>query len=567
MLLELTIRNFAIIDDLNIRFSDGLTILSGETGAGKSIILNAVNLLLGSRASSQLIRTGADSAELEAMFEVSEKSPTANLLEEQGYDPTAGLVIRRIISIDNRHRIYINGRMATLQVLQSLTENLASISGQHAHQGLLKEEQHLLFLDRYGDLMPPREEVGRLYQQVQPLIRRIANLEALKRRQAEQIALYAFQKQEILDAEILPGEDESLEAERLRLKHSEALLTAANAAVGILYSEGGSVSERLTDLRNKLEQAAKIDNALALQAEAATEMLFKVEDMARDLEHYASGMDLDNGRLEVVEERLDRLGRLKKKYGGAIEAVLQHLSAIEAAMSEVENLSETMAEAEKDLSFIRTQLGQASTELSAKRHAAALRMAEQVEAELATLKMSRTRFSVDLSPLPPDANTPEALIWEGMTLGETGLDRASFMIAPNVGEALKPLAAIASGGELSRVVLALKAILARGGAVETVVFDEVDAGIGGATAETVGKKMVDLARHHQVLCITHLSQIAKFGNHHFRIEKEVIKDRTHTRITPLTMEGRVHEIARMLGGDVMTQKTLEHAREILGLEK
>ncbi len=563
MLRELSIRNFAIIEDLTIHFGSGLTILSGETGAGKSIIINAVNLLLGSRASAALIRTGAEYAELEAFFEVGRDTPVAAMLADQGYDPDEGLMVRRIISSQDRHRIYINGRLATMQLLGALTVHLASISGQHAHQGLLREEEHLLILDQFGDLLPLREEYARVYQQLAPLIRKEQDLLRKQANQAEQIDLFRFQKQEIEAAGLLPDEDETLEKERLWLKNSAFLIQTVEQCVHDLYSSDGAVVESLGRLGKALEKAAGMDGGLEPHAAALADLTFKVEDLAVTLRDYLKGLDLDPRQLDAVEARLDALNKLKRKYGGSLQAVLDFGERITGQLQEMENLDDSLADVRQALQQTHEQLAQLARQLTEQRLRAGKQLARRVEGELNFLKMADTRFAVDLQPLPAARDSHPCLSLNGHALGEWGCDRATFMIAPNVGETIKPLAGIASGGELSRIVLALKAILAKNQALETVVFDEVDAGIGGATAEAVGQKLADLAGRHQILCITHLPQIAKFGHHHFRIMKSVSKGRTRTTIAPLSPEERVEEVARMLGGENITAATLVHAREML----
>ena len=563
MLQELTIRNFAIIDDLKISFSGNLTVLSGETGAGKSIILNAVNLLLGSRANATLIRTGAEVAELEALFQIAPKSDVANIMEQHGYDASEGLLVRRLISRSDNNRIYINGRLSTMQLLNSITENLASISGQHAHQGLLKEDQHLLILDQFGDLMSLRKEVFQCFHEILPLIEKLHNFISTKEKQAERIELLEFQKKEITEASIALGEDAALEKERTILKNGEALYQSVNGSIEELYSAQGSIVERLVEVKKNLEKAGSIDPQLTLKAEGVAGVTFGLEDLVENLRTYLKTIQIDEKRLEIVEDRIDTLQRLKRKYGRTIEAVLKHLDSISQELSGIENISGTIADTEKELSMLQKKIVQLAETLSGKRKETAKILAKKVVTELDSLEMSSTRFQISLKNTPADEKSYRYLTARGNLLTETGLDRATFLIAPNIGEALKPLASIASGGELSRVVLAMKAILAETDSVETVVFDEVDAGIGGSVAEVVGKKLSSLAEHHQVICITHLPQIAKFGNQHFCISKSVSDGRTITSINPLNEKDRLKEIARMLGGLEITQATIDHAREML----
>ena len=325
MLRELSIRNFAIIDDLNIRFSDGLTVLTGETGAGKSIIINAVNLLLGSRATSAMVRTGAETAELEAMFEIAPESRAALLMTGQGYDPSEGLLIRRIISKNERHRIYINGRLSTIQILDSVTENLASISGQHVHQGLLKEEQHLTILDQFAGFMPLRNELAGLYNETVPLAKKLKELNSVKDRRNEQIEYLSYQKKEIIDAGIKPGEDAALEQERTRLKNKEALFEAVNGSIEELYGTHGSVTERLDTVRKNLGRASRLDDELSSKEEAVASAAYGIEEIADSLRKYLAKIETDSKSLEEIEARIDFLNKLKRKYGGTLQAVFNRL--------------------------------------------------------------------------------------------------------------------------------------------------------------------------------------------------------------------------------------------------
>ncbi|MDL1984562.1 MAG: DNA repair protein RecN [Deltaproteobacteria bacterium] len=563
MLKELSIKNFTIIENLHICFSDGLTILSGETGAGKSIIINAVNLLLGSRASAKLIRTGVETAELEALFKINPESRVFKILDEQGSKASEELLIRRIISRGDRHRIYINGHLATIQMLNQATENLASISGQHAHQGLLKEDLQLMIIDQFGGLTPIRNKIYRLFHKIVPLIQKLRKLNNIRDRQAEHINLLEFQKKEILDASIKPGEDASLEQEKIRLKNGEELYSAVYSSIEDLYSAKGAVVERLVEVKKNLNKATAIDPELTPKAKELSEATFRIEDIAEELRTYLKIITIDDKRLEEVESRLDILTRLKRKYGGTLEAVISHLETIDQDLSGIENISGQINDIETKLLELHRELSGLSLELSTKRSKTAKLLAKKVEKELASLRMSGTKFKISLQTIPANDNSDPHLVVKATTLNETGIDQANFLIAPNVGEDLKPMASVASGGELSRIVLALKAILAEKGSVETLVFDEVDAGIGGSVAEAVGRKLSKLARYHQIICITHLPQIAKFGDNHFRITKNVSHGRTITSINPLNEKDRIKEIARMLGGMEITKTTLEYAREML----
>jgi len=563
MLRELAIKNFAIIDDLKISFSDGLTILSGETGAGKSIIINAANLLLGSRATADLIRTGSKTAELQALFQIKPQSRVAGIMQEHGFDTDEGLLINRIISRNDRHKIYINGRLGTIALLNTITENLASISGQHAHQGLLKEERQLLILDQLGGLMPLRHKVHKCYHQILPLIQNLKELESAGQRQADHLQLLEFQQKDITAASVSLGEDVAFEQERVLLKNAEELYLDVHNSLEELYTSEGAIIERLVEVKKNLDRACQIDPSLSSKAENLATTTFQMEDVAEELRIYLKNIQPDEKRLEEVEARLDTLNRLKRKYGGSLEAVLAKLDAIEHELAAAENISVKIVGIKEKLAHLHAKLVKLADKLSRKRKETAKTLARKVMQELTTLEMSQTNFEVSLQALPAGDNAEPHLTSGENALHETGSDRSIFLIAPNVGEPLKPLSSIISGGELSRVVLALKAILAETEALETIVFDEVDAGIGGAVAAVVGKKLAALARHHQIICITHLPQIAKFGDHHFRISKHVFRGRTTTSIERLSAKDRIKEIARMLGGEKITQATLDHAHEML----
>ncbi len=564
MLQELAIKNFAIIEDLRIRLEPGLTIFSGETGAGKSIIIEAFNLLLGGRASSKMVRTGAENAELEALFHVQADSVAARAMADRGYSAADGLVVRRIIRRDESNRIYINGSLATVAALAELVGPLASISGQHAHQTLLKEERHLSILDHFGGLMPLRDDVAESYRAILPLLEERRELADQKARQSERIELLRFQRDEIRAAAVAPDEDAALERERLVLRNAETLVQTLDRGIQVLYGADAAVLGQVAAVGKEMVRAAAVDPALAPFAARLEEITVLIQDLSADMQRHLDGFHIDAHRLEQVEDRLELLRRLKKKYGGSLPEVLAFLERSDRELDGIESIDERIEANRKAVAEAADRLAGRCRRLSAQRKTAAETLARQVEAALGQLRMENTRFAVALSQPPAGGRTDACLTVDGAVAGEAGIDQATFMIAPNLGEALKPLAAIASGGELSRVVLALKAILAAGDAVETVVFDEVDAGIGGAVAEVVGRALHDLSRRHQLICITHLPQIGRFGDHHFRILKTVAEGRTRTTIEPLDERERVEEIARMLGGEKITPRTLAHARELLG---
>jgi DNA repair protein RecN (Recombination protein N) len=428
---------------------------------------------------------------------------------------------------------------------------------------LLKEEQHLLILDQFGGLMPLREEVSAYFHQMLPFLEKLKELNTIKERQVEQIELLEFQLKEITAANPARGEGKALEQERVRLKNAEELYQVVYNSIESLYSAPGSVIEKLVDVKKNLDKISQIDPQLKSKTAKLSDTTYQIEDLIEGLRSYLNSIQMDEKQIDAVEERLDTLNKLKRKYGGSIEAVFDKLKSIEQDLANVENIADSIRDTETQISELHSKLKDRALILSRKRKKTADRFAKKVIDQLATLMMSKTEFKASLQVMAADGKTNQYLTANNHIITETGIDRATFLIAPNIGEALKPLASIASGGELSRVVLALKALLVKTDSVETVVFDEVDAGIGGGVAEVVGKKLADLAAHHQVICITHLPQIAKFGDQHYSISKHVTKGRTRTSISLLSDKDRYKEIARMLGGEKITQATLEHAREML----
>lgn len=563
MLAELSIKNFAIIDDLSVRFSDGLTAITGETGAGKSILINAVNLLLGARATPKMVRTGAKEAELEALFYVDSDSSAARFIAEQGDVPEDGLMVRRVISANNRHRVYINGRLSTMTALGEITASLASISGQHAHQGLLKEDMHLLVLDQFAGLVPLREKAEDLFNQTSEAVARLKKLEASQEQDAKERDLLYFQKDEIEKAAIQPSEDEDLEAEKKRLRNAEMLQQTLSGAVEVLYGGEGAVVDQLGMILKGMHQAADADPTLESFTAILEDKMFGLEDLASELRVHLDTIQMDDQRLEEVEDRLDFLSRLKRKYGGSLEAVEAFYRDIGKKLDKLQSASGDVQEARNLVNDLGGQLAKTVKDLSAKRAKASAGFAKAVSKELQSLGMGKTLFEVDLSFYPAPRNGDGPLCVDGHGVEASGMDRAEFMIAPNVGEELRPLKDIASGGELSRVVLALKVILAKTDAVKTVIFDEVDAGIGGAVADAVGEKLMALSSSHQVICITHLPQIARFAGRHLNIAKRVSGGRTQSMLTPLDGPARVDEIARMLAGGNITETSRQHALELL----
>jgi DNA repair protein RecN (Recombination protein N) len=562
MLIQLTISNFAIIGHLEIHFKPGLNILSGETGAGKSIIINAVNLILGGRASAELIRSGAEEARVEALFHVPLPSPLTPVLEEMDIPFHGELLIKRHLSREGRNRIVINGSLATLQMLGRLGQMMISISGQHEHQLLLKPENHLALLDDFAGLADERESLRNAFHEHQALREKRDALKKEIREKEERQDLARFQREEIENAALQPGEDEALEAEKRRLLYAEKLTEEIGEAYGSLYERDDSVLSGLSQSLKRLERGADLEERLRTIVKTLASAKAEIEESAMDLRDLQKGIVVDPRRLEEAEERLQLIHKLKRKYGPSIEEILRLKDKLAESLGSLDQRKEDLGRVERQIEEAEKTLLSKATHLSRKRRQAAGRFEDSLKEEFARLSLAGTRFEVPFQDPPESLKAGREDLMK--RLKAEGLDRVEFMLSPNVGEDLKPLSKIASGGELSRIMLAMKTILARSSSVETIVFDEVDSGIGGATAEVVGDKLRSLAEYHQILCITHLPQIASKGLTHFMVEKEVRDGRTATVISELGHEERVREIARLLGGKKVTPKAVAHARELLG---
>ena len=562
MLKELNIKNFAIIDQLRVEFTAGLCVFTGETGAGKSIVVDALNLALGERASADLIRTGCQEAVVEAAFELNGRgtADVTALLSGQGIetDPGEDLIVRRVLAASGKNKVYINGSLANLATLSALGACLADIHGQHEHQSLLSLERQMEMLDSFGNLAALRTDLSETYFRLQDVRTKLAELEAGERDRAQREDMLRFQKSEIEAAMLKPGEDAELASEQKLLANSEKLAELSRAADEALYSADNSVLSGLKKAVTGLREIAAIDSRLAPALELCEAGRAQIEEVAREMSAYADRVEFDPDRLEQIGDRLDLIQKLKKKYGATIEEIIEFGATASAGLDHMERSAEEIERLTKEAQSIKSGLTARAQELTKKRGAAARELEKKVEAELSHLGMKKTTFIVKIVQEPGDDTL------DGHKLGPRGADRVEFLISPNPGEDPKSLAKIASGGELSRIMLALKTILVEGDSIPTLVFDEVDAGIGGAVAEEVGKRLKRVAAGRQVFCITHLPQIASMATSHYGVSKSVKKDRTSTEVRLLEEKERVDEIARMLGGKTITEATIRHAEEMIG---
>jgi DNA repair protein RecN (Recombination protein N) len=566
MLTELRIRHLALLEEVDLCLEPGFNVLTGETGAGKSMLVQAVQVLLGARAGEELIRSGADAAVVEARFWVSPERAEAlgdyAPGEPPGWARDEEVVLRRVVARGGRSRGYLNDQGVTLKTLAAVGRHLLSLSGQHEYQTFLAPENHLAILDAFGGL---KEEAARFRHDYLEWRRLREERQALAARQQALAAwreLAEFQLQELEQAQLRPGEEEELLAARERLRHGTQLWEAAQTAYGRLYADSGAVLGKLAEVRKALAVIAALEPAWQGRLAELEELSLRLEDLALAARDYRHQVRLDPERLQDIEERLSVLNRLKRKYGGSLAAALELRERLRRELAAGENLEAAKAVLEEKLAESARRLGEAAMALSAGRRAAAPRLAAAVEAELHQVAMPRARFVVQWAPSPASAG--ELATPRGEAITEDGADRLEFYLAPNPGEPPKPLARIASGGELSRLVLVLKNLLALEGGADTLIFDEVDAGVGGGgVASTIGRKLRQLGDRGQVICITHLPQIACWASSHFVVEKQVQGERTLTRVRKLGQEERLREVARLLAGTALTPAALAQAGELL----
>jgi len=562
MLSFLGIKDFALIESLELEPGGGLVVLSGETGAGKSIILSALGLILGQRAAADLIRTGADSALVQAQFHLDPGGEARRILQAEELDDAEApgeLVVQRMVSRGGRNRVRINGSLVTLSLLGRLGPHLVNLCGQHAHQALLRPEEHLLLLDAFAGLEAKRREVRQAVGRALSLRRELEELrrelERLERRREE----LAFTVQELEEAELDPEEEQQLKAERRRYLNQEKIARLGDGALTALYTaEEGAALDILGRVRSFLGELAGLDPKLEGLLEQVEGAYYQLRDAADELQGYLGDLGFDPGRLDWIESRLASLQRLVRKYGGDVAAALETLEQSRRELASLDQGGENLAALERDFTAALDEALELARELGQERRRAAARLARAVEGELADLGMGSCRFRVEFTP-PASAplETPEG------PLSPRGLEQAEFLIAPNPGEGFRPLARIASGGELSRILLALQVLVAGRRGSATQVYDEVDAGIGGATGAAVGRKLAQLSRRGQVICITHLPQIAAWADRHFVVRKRTSGGRTATEVQELDETGRMEELARMLAGLETGGSAGEHARRML----
>ncbi len=579
MIETLSIRNIALIDELDLELAPGLNIFTGETGAGKSVILRSIGLVLGERASADIVRENADFAEVEAVVSPDAEHPiwqtdtdeTAAPIRDAPFaellDPSDALILSRKITANGRSRCYVNGRLVNLKHLQALGNLLVDIHGQHEHQSLFRTQTHLKLLDDFGDNSEARRHIGKVYTQFRALQRDAAALAETLRVSERERERLEFEIEELNTANLVEGEDETLADEVKLLKNAEVIRESANRVHRHLESGGadagrfGSPLERVRDATKELTKLSEIDGSLSELGARLESALYELEDIALQARHYAEAVDSNALRLEEATDRLALIRKLKRRYGATISEILTYQAEATDQLETLHFGTERQESLQAEIRKTVQEATQLCNALSINRQRVAKQLSERIEKELRTLGMNNAAFHTSVRHIP-DEQGPFEIDGKRYAFRSDGMDDVEFLIAPNLGSEARPIVRIASGGEISRIMLALKTVLVQVDEIPTLLFDEIDSGIGGKVADVVGKKLKELAAFSQIICITHLPQIARFADKHFRVEKQVVDDRTLITANPLTPEEQVSEITRMYGGEE-TEIGLAHARELL----
>ncbi|MCH7949742.1 MAG: DNA repair protein RecN [Candidatus Dadabacteria bacterium] len=549
MILGLTLKNFTIIEDLSVGLSSGLNIITGETGAGKSVIVDAINIILGDKASPDNIKSGKEEAHIEALFDISSDEVIQERLKSSGFDISSGeLLIKRVIYRNARSRVFINGSLSTLTLLSTITQGLVDIFNQHEHQSLLKEENHLKILDNFGETA---NEVSTLREQYQNYLEAKKELDDLIQSQKDRFEkedYLKYQLSEIDGAELQLGEDEKLEAEKLKLINTERLNSTTQGAYDILYESESSILGSLQRLSDDLLNSGKIDATLGEIGQSIEKGRLQIQDAAFSLRDYNSELTHDSGRLDIVEDRIHLIGDLKRKYGESVSQIILKRDEIEKELNNIEHFDERVKSLSSESQMLMDELLNLAGKISKKRKQSSKKLTSVLEKGLNEVGIKGGQFHIEFTDKEISSN---------------GVDDISFLFSANPDEKPKPLIKVASGGELSRIMLVLKEVIARVEGGSVIIFDEADSGIGGAVAEAVGQKIRKLSQSYQVICITHLPQVAKFADSHLAVSKTHNDNKTQVTIKSLEGDERVVELARMIGGFNITQKTIDAAYEML----
>lgn len=560
MLLELNIQNFAIIDKIRINFTKGLNVLTGETGAGKSIIIDAISLLLGARADREYVKTGCEKTTIEALFVIENLEDIENILENYGIEMESDntLLITREVYNTGRSTCRINGRTVTLSMLNEITSKLIDIHGQHDHQSLLRKDRHFEFIDSLGDnrVLLIKGKVRDMYENLQKLKSRLKILVQDEMEKERKIDLLNFQIEEIEEARLIDGEEDTLMDEYNLLSNSESIAMALSDAIMTLdtdYYSGKSIIEKLNNIYSNLNKVSRYSDSINNFKDTIESIIYQLQDLVREMRHYQDKVEYDPERLKFIDERLGLINKLKRKYGKTINEILQYRDKVSSELSTLLNYEEEIKRIRSEIEKYEAEMKILCEDLTNERTSISSRFERDIIEELTELNMPKVRFKVKIEKL------------EYFT--ENGLDQIEFLISTNPSEPLKSLSKIVSGGEMSRIMLAFKSILADIDKIPTLIFDEIDTGISGRTAQVVGEKIANIARNHQVICITHLPQIAALADSHYLIDKKTTENESVTKIIKLDFEQRIEELSRLLGGVNLTETTKQHAREMIEMSE
>lgn len=564
MLTSLEIKDYALIEKIHVKFNSGLNIITGETGAGKSILIGALGLLLGERASTETVRKGADKSVIEGIFEIGNNKKVSQLLKENELEVNPELILRREISIKGTNRCFVNDTPVQLTLVKQIGNLLIDLHGQHDHQSLLRNETHIEFLDEFCDLENDLAKYTELKKQLNEILSQISLLKANEKSLKEKSELYQFQLKEINAVSPVENEDVNIEKELLILENSEKLFEISSQIYSTLYDDENSVFETLTQIQNNIAELKRIDECFNQKFDDANSALEILKDIAYFTRDYKDKIDIDPDKIEELRNRAGAIHLLKKKYGGTLENVLKHKAKIEDELNIAENFSERLEGLLSESNKVREKIKGIAVILSDKRKKESDKVEKEIIKMLSFLGINDSKFKINFS-FEQSVNTENYIIIDSknISLHNNGIDVVEFYISTNLGEDLKPLSKIASGGEISRVMLAIKSVLAKTEKLPLLIFDEIDTGVSGRIAQKVGKVLSDLSKSHQIISITHLAQIAAYANHHFSISKELKGERVISKIIKLDEETKIKEVAKLLSGENITQSNIDAAKELI----
>ncbi|TYR82465.1 DNA repair protein RecN [Priestia megaterium] len=567
MLAELSIKNFAIIDELSVSFEKGLTVLTGETGAGKSIIIDAIHLLVGGRGSSEFVRHGTNHAEIEGLFLIEEdKHPCYEKAKQVGVEVEDGMIVlRRDLTTNGKNICRINGKLVTLGILREVGQTLIDIHGQHEHQDLMNQDRHLMLLDQYGGAQVEEAlmEYREVFNTYTTLRKQLEQLTENEQQMAHRLDLIQFQLDEIKAANLQPNEDEQLTEERLRISNFEKIYKALNDAYNALHGEQRGL-DWVGLAMNHTEDISNLEQTYSEISETISSSFYQLEDASYRIRQQLDLLEYDPKRLDFIETRLNEINHLKRKYGQSVDEILQYAAKIEDEIDRIQNRDTHIGKIKHQLASVAEDLFIEAKNVSSVRKQLAEQLTESIHQELKELYMAKTVFNIHFAKTAANHHDAE-VNGERVKFTKDGIDSIEFYISTNPGEPLKPLAKVASGGELSRIMLALKSIFSKHQGVTSIIFDEVDTGVSGRVAQSIGERIYTISVDSQVLCISHLPQVAAMADTHLFISKNIKDNRTTTSVLPLTQEEKVKEIGRMIAGAEITDLTKEHAKELLGL--